>query len=188
MPSTVPGAVTRIHLFTSPCHPVSQRRTLKHQQGFAGSQSRALEIEPEFKLQLFISRVGGWMREQMSELVLKHLAQHSAHSKHAIYDGDRGFLGGASGNLMPASARDKGSIPGSRRCPEGGHGSPLHYSFLENPVGRGPWRATVHGAAKSWTQLKRLSTYSHVTVIISISTSQHSILLHKKDSACPQGF
>ena len=48
----------------------------------------------------------------------------------------------------PANAGDAGSIPGSGRAPGGGHGNPLHYSCLENPVGRGNWRATVHGVPK----------------------------------------
>ena len=40
--------------------------------------------------------------------------------------------------------RDAGSIPGLGRSPGGGHGSPLQYSCLENPMDRGAWRATVH--------------------------------------------
>ena len=44
-----------------------------------------------------------------------------------------------------------------------GHGSPLQYSCLENPMARGAWRATIHGAAKSQTQLKQLSTHSGVS-------------------------
>ena len=40
--------------------------------------------------------------------------------------------------------RDEGSIPGSGRSPGGGHGDPLQYSCLENPVDRGAWLATVH--------------------------------------------
>ena len=47
-----------------------------------------------------------------------------------------------------------GSIPGLRR---GGHGKPLQHSCLENPVDGGAWRATVHGVAQSWTQLKQRS-------------------------------
>ena len=35
---------------------------------------------------------------------------------------------------LPANAGDAGSIPGSRRFPGGGHGYPLQYSFLENPM------------------------------------------------------
>ena len=42
--------------------------------------------------------------------------------------------------------------------PGGGHGNPLQYSCLENPMDRGAWRATVHGAAKSRSQL---STSTH---------------------------
>ena len=62
---------------------------------------------------------------------------------------------------LPASAgdiRDMGLIPGLGRSPGGGHGSPLQYSCLENPMDRGAWWATGHGVAKSQTQLKPLST------------------------------
>ena len=51
-------------------------------------------------------------------------------------------------------AGDMGSIPGSGRSLGGGHGNPLQYSCLENPMDRGAWRATVYGVAKSQTQLK----------------------------------
>ena len=47
--------------------------------------------------------------------------------------------------------RDAGSVHGSRRSPGGGHGNPLQYYFLENPMDRGAWQATVHGVAKSQT-------------------------------------
>jgi len=53
-------------------------------------------------------------------------------------------------------------IPGSGRSPGGGHGNPLQYSFLENPMDRGAWWATIRRVAKSLTQLKRLSTHSHL--------------------------
>ena len=58
---------------------------------------------------------------------------------------------------LPASAedvRDMGSIPGSGRSPGKGNGYPLQYSFLENPMDRVAWQATVHRVAKSQTQLK----------------------------------
>ena len=32
---------------------------------------------------------------------------------------------------------------------EEGHGNPLQYSCLENPMDRGAWWATVHGVAKN---------------------------------------
>ena len=41
----------------------------------------------------------------------------------------------------------------SERSPGGENGNPLQYSCLENLMDRGAWRATVHGVAKSWTQL-----------------------------------
>ena len=37
---------------------------------------------------------------------------------------------------------------GSGRSPEEENDNPLHYSFLENPMDRGAWRATVHGVAR----------------------------------------
>ena len=60
----------------------------------------------------------------------------------------------------PANAgdvRDIGCIPGSGRYPGGGHGNPLQYSYLENPMDRGAWGATVHRVTQSQTQLKGLS-------------------------------
>ena len=52
----------------------------------------------------------------------------------------------------PASAGDAGSISGSE-SPGEGNGNPPWYSCLGNPMDRGTWQATVHGVAKSWTQL-----------------------------------
>ena len=51
----------------------------------------------------------------------------------------------------PANAVDTevvGSIPGLGRSPGAGNGNPLQYSCLENPMGRGAWRAPVLGVAK----------------------------------------
>ena len=61
-----------------------------------------------------------------------------------------------------ANAGDVGdtcSNPGSGRSPGGGHGNPLQYSCLENPMEGGAWQATAHGVTKSQT---RLSTDRHV--------------------------
>ena len=43
---------------------------------------------------------------------------------------------------------DTGSIPGSGRSPGGGHGNPLLYSCLENPMESEAWRASVHEVTK----------------------------------------
>ena len=57
-------------------------------------------------------------------------------------------------NLLanPGDLRDAGSILGSGRSPGGGNGNPLLCSCLENPTGRGAWRATVRSI--------RLSTHT----------------------------
>ena len=52
---------------------------------------------------------------------------------------------------LSSNARDLGSIPGSGRSPGGGHGNPFQYSWLENPIDRGAWWATVYGIAESDT-------------------------------------
>ena len=51
----------------------------------------------------------------------------------------QGFPGGSDSKESSCSAREQGSVPGSGE----GHGSPLHYSCLENSIDRGAWRATV---------------------------------------------
>ena len=61
----------------------------------------------------------------------------------------------------PANAGDVGSTPGSGRSPGGGHGKPLQYSCLENPMERGAWSTTFHRVTKHGTQLKQLSTHTH---------------------------
>ena len=69
---------------------------------------------------------------------------------------------------LPASAGDLrgvGSIPGLGRSPGGGHGNPLQYSCLENPMDRGAWWAIVHRVAKSQTQLKQHNTHTMVLYI-----------------------
>ena len=62
------------------------------------------------------------------------------------------------------NAGDLGSISGSGRSPGEGHGYPLQYSCLENPMYRGAWQAAVHSVAQSWTQLKWLSSSSNKSI------------------------
>ena len=57
----------------------------------------------------------------------------------------------------PANAGDAGFIPGSGRSPGGGHGNPLQYSCLENPMDRGVWQVTFQGSHR--VGLKRLRMY-----------------------------
>ena len=46
---------------------------------------------------------------------------------------------------------DMGSIPLLGQSPREGGSNPLQYSFLGNPIDRGAWQATAHGATKEWT-------------------------------------
>ena len=49
--------------------------------------------------------------------------------------------------------RDVGLTPGSGSSPRGGHGNPLQYSYMENPMDRGVWQAAVPGVAENQTQV-----------------------------------
>jgi len=62
-----------------------------------------------------------------------------------------GFPGGSDGKGSTWHVGDLGSILGSGRSPGGGHGNPLQYSCLENPMDIGTRWATFHGVAKSRT-------------------------------------
>ena len=64
-----------------------------------------------------------------------------------------GFPGGSVVKESTCNVGDQGSILGLGRSPGEGNGNPLQYSCLENPMDREAWWATVHGVAKSWTQL-----------------------------------
>ena len=70
-----------------------------------------------------------------------------------------GFPGGSDDKESACNAGDMGLIPGLGRSPGEGNGYPLQYSYLENSMNIGAWRATVYGVTKSCTQL------SHWTAI-----------------------
>ena len=50
-----------------------------------------------------------------------------------------GFPGVSEGKESAQNAGDPGSIPGSERSSGEGHGTPLQYSCLENPMDGGTW-------------------------------------------------
>ena len=84
------------------------------------------------------------------------------------------FPGGVSGKESASNAgnvRDMNLIPGLGRFPGEGHGNPLQYSCLENPLDRGAWWATVHRIAKSWTWPKWLSTHAQMDRFSSVAQS-----------------
>ena len=65
----------------------------------------------------------------------------------------KGFPGGSLIKNPPVNAGDADLIPGWRRDHGQGNDNSLQYYCLENPMGRRAWWATVHRAAKSWTQI-----------------------------------
>ena len=58
-----------------------------------------------------------------------------------------GFPGGSVIKNLPAMQETWVQSPGEENS------NPLQYSFLENPMDRGAWLATVHGVTKDQTQL-----------------------------------
>ena len=65
----------------------------------------------------------------------------------------KGFPGGSDNKASVCNAGDPGSIPGLRRSPGEGNGNPLKFYCLENSIDGGAWWATIHGVARSRTQL-----------------------------------
>ena len=59
-----------------------------------------------------------------------------------------GFPGGPECKKSACSVGDLGLIPGLGRSPGEGNGNPLQYSYLENFMDRGTWRATLLGVSE----------------------------------------
>ena len=91
-----------------------------------------------------------------------------------------GFPGGSSGQVsyLPGSAgdmRDLGSVPGTERSSREGHGKPLQYSCLDNPMDRGAWQATSKGSHRVRHDL------AHKRTNINSSNHKKKILLTMYD-------
>ena len=84
-------------------------------------------------------------------LYLPSAALHTGSKKISflsVVEHNMGFPHSWGGKESACNAGDLGSIPGSGRSLGEGHGNPLQYSCLENPMDRGAWWATVHGVTK----------------------------------------
>ena len=68
-----------------------------------------------------------------------------------LFTRDPGLPRWLSGKESACDAGDMGSIPEWAKSSGGGHGNPLQYSCLENPMDKRVWLATVHGVTKSQT-------------------------------------
>ena len=82
-------------------------------------------------------------------------------------------------NLPAGNIRDTSTIPGSGRFPGGGHGNPLQYSCLGNPIVRGAWWAMVHTVAR----LKQLST--HIRLLYLLHLTRHPLQTPSRSALCP---
>ena len=88
-----------------------------------------------------------------------------------------GFPVGSDGKESACSAGDMGLIPGSGRSPGGGHGYPLQYSCLENPMDRGGWRPTVHGVTESDTTEQLIQHYHSTSPLSSNSRGSDAVAM-----------
>ena len=79
---------------------------------------------------------------------------------------------------------DLGMIPGLGISPGEGNGNPLQYSCLKNPMDGVAWWATVHGVAKSRTQLSDF-TFAQVTELLcqSAQIGPHTLLKSSTENA-----
>ena len=96
--------------------------------------------------------------------VLYHLGSPGTNKSSDSTYTEMGFPGGTSGKEPTANAgdiTDAGSTSGLGISPGGGHGNPLQYSCLENPMDRGVWWLTAHRVAMGQTQLKQLSAHTY---------------------------
>ena len=64
-------------------------------------------------------------------------------------------------------------IPGLGRSPGEGNGNLLQCSFLENPVGKGAWQATIHGVAGVGYNSATKPPPRHLLVIHPFSNSEN---------------
>ena len=68
----------------------------------------------------------------------------------------------------PVNAGDASSISGSKRSPGGGNGNPYQHSCLGNPMDRGAWQATIHGAQRAKYDLANKQQYILITAKITL--------------------
>ena len=99
---------------------------------------------------------------------------------------DMGFPGGTSSKESPLpiqEMQDLGLFPELGRPPEGGHGNPLPYSCLENPMDRAAWWATVHGGAKRRARLSDFTSLHSLVCPPCSSTHSKSVARRPQEMA-----
>ena len=91
---------------------------------------------------------------------------------------------GSDGKESACNAEDLGSIPGSGRSPRGGHGNPLQYFCLENPMNRGVYQITICGVAQSQIQLKQLSMHACIIIHMALKVRHQGVISSISSLTC----
>ena len=115
---------------------------------------RNLKIQSVVVSKFFISQILNFRKSPILKSNINTLFEYSW-----------GFPGGSVVKNPPSNEGDVGSIPELGRSPGGGHGNPLQYSCLENPMDMGAQWATVQGVTKSQTWLSNRAcaqTHTHM--------------------------
>ena len=86
------------------------------------------------------------------------------------------FPGGSDGKETARNVGDLGSIPGLGRHPGRGHGNPLQYSCLGNPMDGGAWKAVVHGVAEGRTRQSNFTFTFHFHALEKEMATHSSVL------------
>ena len=82
----------------------------------------------------------------------------------------------AGGKESASNAGDLSSILGLGRSPGGGHGNPLQYSCLENPMDRGAWWAAVHRVANDLSQTTEVTSCTCMYIYVYMIPTKSSII------------
>ena len=92
-----------------------------------------------------------WRGSEENTMMLGEWISHSRNG---------GIPGGSDGKESACNAGDLGSNPRSGKSPGEGNSYPFQYSGVDNSTDRGAWWVTVHGVAKSGTQLSNQHTHT----------------------------
>ena len=116
------------------------------------SQSRALRDSHTLFQQALLFQTADFLSPSVSQDVVEPSTRlqwtQKVGGNEAYFKPPKGFPHTSVSKEPVCNVGDLGLIPGSGRSSGEGNGNPLQYSCLENPMDRGAWQVTVHGAAR----------------------------------------